>query len=222
MTQTKSKRQKTKTRKKRHSLADGTPPRAPLAVQLQVGLQVEALYVLALVPPGGQRDPLEGDGTLEGHLERRLLDGVPVGGARVAEVPLDLGDAVVGGEQALAQQALQHRPDARPVDQLQHEQVALETNDSIFNFQFEPIFNSGRFSIRVNFQFRAIFKSSQCSIPVNFQFESNCIRVNFPCESIFNWSQFLSRVNFQFRPIIKSSQFSIQVDFKAQSIFDSK
>lgn len=38
---------------------------------------------------------------------------------------LTLGDAVFGRQEALPEQALQHRADGRPVHQLQHEQVGL-------------------------------------------------------------------------------------------------
>lgn len=40
--------------------------------------------------------------------------------------PLTLGDAVLGRQQTLLQEALQHRADGRPVHQLQHEQVGLQ------------------------------------------------------------------------------------------------
>ena len=39
--------------------------------------------------------------------------------------PLTLGDTVLRGQEALPEEALQHRADGRPVHQLQHEQVGL-------------------------------------------------------------------------------------------------
>lgn len=86
--------------------------------------------MLALVPSGRQRYPLERYRTLQRHLERRLLDDVsvpfrqgPRRAGSVAEVALDLGYAVVGRQQPFPEQALQHRPHARPVHQLQHEEM---------------------------------------------------------------------------------------------------
>ena len=47
---------------KKNLLANGTFPRASIAVHLKVGFQIEALDVFALVPSGRQCYPLEGDG----------------------------------------------------------------------------------------------------------------------------------------------------------------
>lgn len=67
--------------------------------------------MFAVVPPRRQSYPLEGDGALEGHLQGRLLYRVPVSllhpigavvGVGLAEVALDLGDAVVSCEETLA------------------------------------------------------------------------------------------------------------------------
>ena len=60
--------------------ADGTAPGAPLAVHLQVGLQVEALDVFAVVAPRRQRDPLVRDGTLERYLRGKAGDALDIGG----------------------------------------------------------------------------------------------------------------------------------------------
>ena len=49
--------------------------------------------------------------------------GVGAGGREGGEVPLDLGDAVLEGEEALPEEALEHGADAGPVDQLEDEQV---------------------------------------------------------------------------------------------------
>lgn len=67
--------------------------------------------MFAVVPPSRQSYPLEGDGALEGHLQGGLLHRVPITllhpvgaivGVGLTEVALDLGDAVVCGEKALA------------------------------------------------------------------------------------------------------------------------
>ena len=44
-------------------LADGALPQALVAVQLEVGLQVESLDVSTVLAPRGQRYPLVGQGT---------------------------------------------------------------------------------------------------------------------------------------------------------------
>lgn len=90
--------------------------------------------MLAIVPPRGQGDSLERDGALERNFQRSLLHGIPIpirshvraGGHRVAEVPLDLRYAMIRREQPLAQQPLQDAPHARPMDELQDEQVRLQ------------------------------------------------------------------------------------------------
>ncbi len=62
--------------KNRHSLADGTLPVASVTVELQVRLEVEALYVFAVVTSGRQADAAVRYGTLERHLDGRLFDAV--------------------------------------------------------------------------------------------------------------------------------------------------
>ena len=54
----------------RRLVADRALPRALLAVVLEVGLEVEALQVLAVVTPGGQGHPLEGQRAVEEHLRK--------------------------------------------------------------------------------------------------------------------------------------------------------
>lgn len=59
------------------------------------------------------------------YLKGSLFNSVPIWtvesrGGGVAEVALDLCDAVVSREQSLPQQPLQHTAHARPVHQLQH------------------------------------------------------------------------------------------------------
>ena len=49
-------------------LAHRALPHPLLAVELEVGLEVEALYVSALVAPGRHRDPPEGEGAAQAHL----------------------------------------------------------------------------------------------------------------------------------------------------------
>lgn len=67
---------------------EGTEGPAKLAVTTH-------LYVAAVVATGGQLDPAEGDGALQGHLDGRLLNPVLAIGPRgardgaTAEVPLD-------------------------------------------------------------------------------------------------------------------------------------
>lgn len=53
----------------------------------------------------------------------RQAGAVPRGGVGR---PLTLGDAVLGRQQPLLEEALQHGADGRPVHQLQHEQVGLQ------------------------------------------------------------------------------------------------
>ena len=50
-------------------LADGTFPGSAVAVHLQVGFQVEALDVFALVSARRKSYPLESDGTFQRHLK---------------------------------------------------------------------------------------------------------------------------------------------------------
>ena len=52
-------------------LAHGALPHPLLAVELEVGLQVEALDVSALVASGRHRDPPEGQGAAQAHLKKR-------------------------------------------------------------------------------------------------------------------------------------------------------
>ena len=47
-------------------------------------------------------------------------------GLQAAQAPLDLGHAVLEGQQPLAQQTLDHAAHCGPVHQLQHEQVRLK------------------------------------------------------------------------------------------------
>ena len=52
-------------------LAHGALPHPLLAVELEVGLQVEALDVSALVAPGRHPHPPEGQGAAQAHLKKR-------------------------------------------------------------------------------------------------------------------------------------------------------
>ena len=78
-------------------------------------------------------DPAEGDGALQGHLDSRLLHPILSIGPRGArdgaatEVLLYLGDAVLSWQEALLEEALQHRADRWTVYQLQHEEVRAAT-----------------------------------------------------------------------------------------------
>lgn len=79
--------------------------------------------MFAVVSPRGQRDPLKGDRTLHRHFEGRLFDDVPIRRHAswpiirvIAEVPFNLGNAVIGSEKPLAEQPLQHTSHAGPVD----------------------------------------------------------------------------------------------------------
>ena len=56
---------------RRNVLADGTAPGAAFTVQLQVGLEVEALDVFAVVPSRRQGHALEGDGAFQRYLRTR-------------------------------------------------------------------------------------------------------------------------------------------------------
>jgi hypothetical protein len=65
---------------------------------------------------------------LSNYLEGSLLDAIHGSdaagvGRRVAEVALDLGDAVISHEQPFTQQPLQHTANTRPVHQLQHKEM---------------------------------------------------------------------------------------------------
>ena len=51
-------------------LAHGALPHPLLAVELEVGLQVEALDVSALVAPGRHPHPPEGQGAAQAHLKK--------------------------------------------------------------------------------------------------------------------------------------------------------
>lgn len=64
-----------------------------------------------------------GHGRPEPHPAEMASSGT--GRAKGRRRPLTLGDAVLRWQQALLQEALQHRADRRPVNQLQHEQVGL-------------------------------------------------------------------------------------------------
>lgn len=79
-------------------LAHRTAPRAALRVHLQIRFEIEALDVLAFLPSGRQRYPLEGDRTLERHLQRCLLHAAAgqllLVGAAVAVVRLLAGAEV--------------------------------------------------------------------------------------------------------------------------------
>ena len=89
----------------------------------------------AVVSAGRQPDPLVGDGAAQRHLLAGLLQRGVGGGrwrspaftrsAEAGEVPLDLGDAMLQGEQPLAEEPLEDRADRRPVNQLEDEQVGL-------------------------------------------------------------------------------------------------
>lgn len=48
-----------------------------------------------------------------------------------ARGPLTLGDAVLGGQEALLEEALQHGADGWPMHQLQHEEVRLQREDVV-------------------------------------------------------------------------------------------
>ena len=76
---------------------------------------------------GWELDPAEGaEGALQGHLDSRLLHPILSIGLRdgaATKVPLYLGDAVLSWQEALLEEALQHRADRRTVYQLQHEEV---------------------------------------------------------------------------------------------------
>jgi hypothetical protein len=78
---------------------------------------------------GRELDSAEGDGALQGHLDGRLLHPILSIGPRGArdgattEVPLYLGDAVLSGQEAFFEEALQHGADGWTVDQLQHKEV---------------------------------------------------------------------------------------------------
>ena len=74
-----------------------------------------------VVTTGWELDPAEGDGALQGHLDSRLLHPILSIGPRGArdgaatEVPLYLGDAVLSWQEALLEEALQHRADRQTV-----------------------------------------------------------------------------------------------------------
>ena len=52
-------------------LAHRALPHPLLAVELEVGLEVEALYVSALVAPGRHPHPPEGEGAPQAHLQKK-------------------------------------------------------------------------------------------------------------------------------------------------------
>ena len=142
-------------------LAHGALPHPLLAVELEVGLQVEALDVSALVAPGRHPHPPEGQGAPQAHLKKQkkycfeddaclvmdvhnhnshksyllagLLHPLGVGGSggvglthwgQVVEVPLYLGDAVLQGQQPLAQETLQGH-------NIEHEMIAIQGRDML-------------------------------------------------------------------------------------------
>lgn len=111
-------------------LAHGTTPSSPLAVHLEIGLKVEALYVLAVMASGRKYNPFESDWTLQRDLDGCLLYSVPlravnrsIGLRHRIKITFDLGNAVFRREESLPQQPLQDRPHAGSMNELQDKQV---------------------------------------------------------------------------------------------------
>lgn len=119
--------------------ADGTSPRPSFRVQMKVWLEIKALVkmrndrlvswlwcvplfisflsylnVLAFLPSRWQSESLEGDRTLEAHLDGRVLYTIIVSTlwgcqrASVGKVSLDLGNTSLSKEQSLSKYVLQH------------------------------------------------------------------------------------------------------------------
>lgn len=117
-----------------HLLAQRTPPVAPFAVQLQVGLEVEACQMSTLVSSGGQGDALEGDRTLEAHIQRcrssraqravltrqstavRIQRLILSARHQLLEMALNLGHTVLAHQHVPPQQSLQNVSHRWPVN----------------------------------------------------------------------------------------------------------
>uniref|UniRef100_A0A2D4NWQ0 Uncharacterized protein n=1 Tax=Micrurus surinamensis TaxID=129470 RepID=A0A2D4NWQ0_MICSU len=83
----------------------------------------------AIVTPGGKLDSPKSNGALQRHLNGCLLHTIfaiwtwSSRDCAAAEVPFDFGDAVLGRQQPLLDQALQNGPYRRPVHQLQDKKM---------------------------------------------------------------------------------------------------
>jgi len=108
-------------------------PQALFTVELEIGLQIEALYMAAVVASCRKTNPLESQRTPKAHLliclfevvipQRTASSSVGTGGRKGVEVALDLGDAMLQRQQPLPQKPLKHRPHTRPVNELEDEEV---------------------------------------------------------------------------------------------------